>query len=476
MELLKNKRRLGLDVKLALSYAGIFLVAIITSKVLTDWHFIYSFGVLLCWFSVAVLVTRVAISPSNPLLLYLFLITFGLGYLYKSIYTLFVLDAGGKIQSIYAEWWFLTRANIEDGFFFISIFMLFFAFPIFVLKIESPKVKKIIVFNKKMVSYCKLTLFLCLSMILILAILRIKLNIGIMGKVDTNHSVFHTLIFRTQEMIIPGTLVFLMWVFHESKVAKYYVAACIILLIHYVSLSLLSGSKSGIIFFVFLIFCFWYLQGILTKRKLVFIGIAAIFIALSYSYFTFLRSFLIQGYGHNEAVVLAIEKLGAANKLELMGESFFRIAARIIGAEGVWYYLNFIESNAATYLSMLEIVSQKGLSLFFTQDLVGVTRQGDFRSPGLIAMSLIFFGQVGFALFASLCCITIVKCWNMLCKSYLSVPILVNYSVFILNWMSEGTFHIPDIIVFIIFLCFIHLFARVLMTLSNAKFKKLHGH
>lgn len=370
------------------------------------------------------------------------------GYFFKNYYAYIYLSGGGGFSDLYPEWDILSASYVEHAFFWVSVFCFFIVICAYFVEVKVPlfrgggdvRVRR--VWSILLITLC---VFLAFSWV------RGNLGIGIMGKEVVRLPLnFDTVIFRFQENVAPAIFLLMAWVAMQSGNRFLMGWSLFFLLVNFVILSFLSGSKSGLIYFMLYTFFFFVLSGTLTKKRLLAFLPLAFIVVVFYAYLSEVRVGLIEGQGLLDACQYGLNQFSEKDFGEVVSSTLGRIVNRVIGVDGVWYYYSFIDFNGDELYSRIGRLLEMGPSLFYTSEVVGVERVADFRSPGLLGVFLLAVGPIGAFLVTPLYVFLVFMVWNYLVGLRCSIPILAVYSVFVLQMTSEGTFHISDIVMFII--------------------------
>jgi hypothetical protein len=234
----------------------------------------------------------------------------------------------------------------------------------------------------------------CAVASLVLAFLRFVLDIGVLGR-ETVHLPwrFDTVIFRSQSHLLPALFLYALWAAERAGRSRLAIAAGAAFFGHQVVVSLLSTSKSGLVWFALPVLFLWLCDRGLTRRRLAFVGAVLAAVIVGYPVVTALRQARVQTPGVQSAgdVAHTVAHLLATQPPTVMAqETARRLIVRVNGAAGVWFTLSAAAREGG--LDRLWPDRRVPLIRYYTRDICGVTRPGDFRQPGLVAAFLLAGG------------------------------------------------------------------------------------
>ena len=323
---------------------------------------------------------------SASLLAKALLIIIFVGYIFKYFELLYYINNTIYIGDTLPEWQFINYIALKDSF-SISIAALVLITPILTYFIFSEN-RYMPPPGYRLGGIFPLLLFLGLGF---LAALRIQLG-ATMGEASSNLPWYiGTLVYRSQGDLMPGLLVFLIhgYRINNQRTLMYISIAALFILQALIGVA--SGSKSGVIFFGFVMICYWELvadRRYLRPRIIVPLVLAAMVAFIAGSQ---VRSLALLGTSSQYVVDFLDGRL-----LSMTVDVFTAIVNRFPGQEALALACNN-GCSAATLSGVLPIdrMLSGEIALYYTRDVVGVTSDYDFRSPGFLGGSVMALGIYG---------------------------------------------------------------------------------
>lgn len=366
-------------------------------------------------------------SSSNALLGALGII-FLIGFIFRYFYLSYFINNNLSFMEIAPDWEAILPQSLRQSF---AICCLIFA----VIFLTGPIYKlKSVVSTHKYSSIDHIFIILLLVYSLFCLVMR-HLYGGLMGEAESHMPLnLGPIVNRSIADIIPALLVLVIevsWGLRSKWEYRLWVG--ILAVFCFVSAALLT-SKAGLINFAVLYILFLYFSGQnFLKRPLLIISLAALAF-ISFLIGSELRSLSLQG-SHSEYVTLLLDGEFTQMIFLLIGT----LANRIIGLEG------YALSCYTTCASLPEFITPSledfwgEAGRIFTQDVIGVKSDVDFRSPGLLGGAALIFGTVGGAIIS----ILFIHACLFICRSIDSRPnsiaLKVAFIYALIRFILEGT-------------------------------------
>lgn len=279
---------------------------------------------------------------------------------------------------------------------------------------------------------------------------------------STTSFVFGTLNFRMQADFIPGLILLLMeltWL--AGQQGRYYVGMAL-LAGFFLTLSGITTSKAGMLFFMAQVVTLMYLTGQSVWKYPVRLTLAAVGGVLTFIVASQLRAEAL-GIGDSSIWV----SLRAGNITETFLQVVGLIANRIPGVEG----LALVCGHSCATLSTFQIPSfERGAILIFTQDIVGITWLADFRSPGLIAGAILLAGLYGGAIMVLAALALAKSATHQMDKLTFSAAARAVFVFGMLRFMMEGAWFWIDVVSMLAGVATIEIIARSWRVKSASRF------
>jgi hypothetical protein len=332
----------------------------------------------------------------------------------------------------------------------IDVHVFYIIFILFLISIKFLKNNKILINPKCHVSSFHDNWFFAIILLgFFFKALQFYLGIGKMG-VDNLRLPFmlDTIIFRFQNFVVYPAFAYF---FYKHKFRNQKLNFIFFI---YTSFNIIFGSRSGLFFFFLNIIILVYLLNIkLIFKKQYFIFL---FLLIPFSFYFFFSGTILRGINMGQSTDVDIFYLFSLIYSESAWSIFFEsVTNRFIGLEGLIFTYNvplkydFFAHNNYVY--------------FFTKDVVGISHDFDFRSPGLFASIkfllpfksiMISYVVFGISLFISTFLIE-----NLV--SRISIIFQFSFVYFLYGQLSEGYIFIEDVITYLlVYLIFILIFSR----------------
>lgn len=207
-------------------------------------------------------------------------------------------------------------------------------------------------------------------------------------------------VLRLQEDIVPAILLLIVWLANRQGHRWLSHLAIIALLAHYVILSIITTSRSGLVVFSILLLFLWLLSKSLTKQKLfLIIGSVLLTIVLFFplmSYSRYYRS------GQNEtalnSIVSAYDFLALSGNWNWRDQTIFmaqRVIFRTVGAEGVWFAQHAIGSYPVEGLLDIRGANFPRINTYYTLAVYKSPNIREQAQAGFVGAGLLLGGAVG---------------------------------------------------------------------------------
>jgi hypothetical protein len=348
----------------------------------------------------ALLVAQLGGAPARTLWAWLLLALFAVGYHLQTVLAITLDgDPGALRLSIGRDMMWVTPAVAADAYGYIAPAFIVTAIAATIAlsvlaRVERPAAASAARIDRRRLAW----LLAGIGLIsLMLAALRWVLDIGVLGR-ETQHLPWRvdTAIFRTQSHLLPALLIYALWASERLANRRFVLAAGALLFAHQLTVGLISTSKAGLLWFAMPVLFLWLLDGRLTRRRGLLIGVVLAAVILTYPVVTALRYARVQAPGvdspddFREAFVA---RLATQSPAFMARETARRLVVRVNGAAGVWFTLR--AAPAAGGLDALWPDRGVPLVRYYTREIYDVTGPGDFRQPGLAAAFLIAGGPRG---------------------------------------------------------------------------------
>jgi hypothetical protein len=312
---------------------------------------------------------------------FLFIVSFG--YLFKFFEINYFINNNIFIGDSLPEWQFINSYALDSSFFITAVFLLIFAAILIFAHRTSPKISTSSVYDISP----KLYLFITLIMVIFLLI-RVQYG-AVMGRESANLPWYAgTLLYRTQTDLMPGLYVLMMYAFYMSNQRPMYYLTMATLFILQLLIAVLSGSKSGVIFFIFVMICYWEIIGYKHYRKLKILLPLVILAMAAFVIGSQVRSIALLGTNSQYIVDLMDGRL-----LYLLIDVSTAIANRFPGQEALALAcLHGCDPQFFDGVLPAERFLSGDIAAYYTRDVVGVTSLTDFRSPGFLGGAVMATG------------------------------------------------------------------------------------
>lgn len=428
---------------------------------------------LISYFVTLLLIYQLASKRIIPIWIPIFLLIFVFGHYFRTYLAFSTLNSGESLATLNPEWHSIGWNTVTYGLVVAttSILLLLLVTLVFVRTSNNCHpfhLKSITIRNR---GYLLPMLLLSTLTSISLFALRQNLGIGRMG-FETVRLPFQldTVIFRFQSEFLPILFLFLAFVYHQVNKIILRNLTIVLLLAHYVLVSISALSKSGLAFGIISVAILFYLMRALTKPMKYLLGVGVIFAFLFFQFGWTIRGAALSGdLGNYSALDLIMETIKdfTAAPFEIVKE----VALRITGADGIWQ-THFLVSLLPEP-SMLYNIMDRGVVDVFTRDIVGVVWIFDFREPGIIATFMLIGGFVGFPFFFLFFLFGVAMLWKHLEHSK-AAPVIGTYTaISLLMLATSGAFSINELIsyiaglIFYLALCSLFISERTPARISN---------
>jgi hypothetical protein len=240
--------------------------------------------------------------------------------------------------------------------------------------------------------------------------------------------------------LIPGLVLLFMEAAYFSNEKKIYRFWIFILFAFNITISALSTSKAGMVFFAAEVVMFIYLTGQpLFKNPIRWVAIFFLVLVV-FALGTELRA--RAGGGYSEYSVLLSHGAYVEVLLKVAG-TFFN---RIIGLEGYALSCGY-SCSTLPYFSSISFSSFNGESgRIFTQEVVGVMRDFDYRSPGLLGGAALLAGTIGGGIMALSFLLMFLYVFSLFDKGRYCVAFKIALVFGIFRFIVEGTWSAVDLV------------------------------
>lgn len=259
---------------------------------------------------------------------------------------------------------------------------------------------------------------------------------------------------RSINDLIPGMILLFMEASFFSGEKKVYRFWIFVLFMFNITVSALSTSKAGMVFFAAEIVMFIYLTGQPLFKNPIRWVLIFFMVLVVFALGTELRA--RAGGGYSEYSVLIANGYYLEFLLKVAG-TFFN---RIIGLEGYALSCGYGCSTLPDF-SQLSFESFTGeAGRIFTQQVVGVMRDFDYRSPGLLGGAALLAGKFGGGLLAISFLLGVLYIFSYFDRGQYSIAFKVALVFGIFRFIVEGTWSIVDLFALFTGAVIIEIFSR----------------
>ncbi len=249
------------------------------------------------------------------------------------------------------------------------------------------------------------------------------------------------IVFYMRTGVLPYLLTILIYVSEKAKVKKFRLAFLILLILHALSQSLLTSSRSQVLLMLLPLFFIYSFEKRINRKFFISALFILLFTVISASLFTYLRYYYID-YGYSN-IINAVSSYNDQNDFnsKLIGGTLF-LFGRITGFDGVLLSLTVPPPEISLSRVISLLFSEPSLSEYYTHDVAGVRNAGVGFSPGLIGGLYLLSGYPGVLVGIPLWIILWAKFWSFFTSSrYKSSLVMISYLAFFYFLQSqEGTF------------------------------------
>lgn len=396
--------------------------------------------------SIAVKIRRV---DAGTLWVWIVLGLFAIGYFAKTFSAAAHYASEGSLSGMNPEWSEFSDADLLAGYEVTGLAFLAFVGGLPFWKFVGAPTQAV----RHRPERVRASLIVLSVIVLVLALLRVALGIGVMG-VESDEIPFgiDTLVFRAQSSLIPACLLVIMWSGARSGDLRVSNLAIVVLGLHLVAIATVSASKAGLIYFAVYVLFHWIVCNQFTLRRQLILGALCALAVIAFVAGAELRTLRIDGMSLLEAV----ETLTAEGNLVrsfALDEGLRAIFLRVSGADGIWFVLSDPYWQTASVSERVSGLWHSSIRDIYTREIVGVTWLQDFRAPGFVAAFMLVVGQGGIALCALVGPLT-VTLWKIIGRAPGAPALLVFAAVFLLQVLMEGIFQWQDFAAFLITLPF----------------------
>jgi hypothetical protein len=196
-----------------------------------------------------------------------------------------------------------------------------------------------------------------------------------------------TPVYRAQADLIPGIFLLFAEAAYREGHRRKYLGWVVALAAFNLALGLITTSKAGLIFFIVQLLFLMYLTGQNIFARPITLAILGVGSLLAFIVAAQLRAQTLLG---TDALIMI--SLYEGRVLQTLLEVSGLILNRLPGVEGLALYCGY----ACNAIPALETPSFSGeAGAYFTQQVIGVQGDFDYRSPGLIGGAIIIAGSIG---------------------------------------------------------------------------------
>lgn len=383
---------------------------------------------------------------STRILLYIIMALFFLGYIFRYLFISYYISEGLALPIEYQEWNGINQEPLTYAFIICTVI---FSISIALLLINSKSTIVKIPVYKPVATFIIIILF---SLIGISLILRYQYG-AILGQDVALVGFFTgTLNYRMQADFLPALILLFMEIVWLAGQKGRYVIGMVLLAIFYISLSAITTSKAGMVFFLTQIMILMYLTGQSVWKYPVRVAVAALGGVLTFIIASQLRA---EALGIGDSAIWV--SLTDGKVIETLFQVVGLIANRIPGVEGLALTCGY---SCDTLPTFQRLSLERGAVEIFTYDIVRVAGTADFRSPGLIGGAVILAGLYGGVVMV-LVAISFAKsaCYQM-DKWQFSAATRAAFLFGTLRFMMEGAWYWIDVLSMLVGVAAIEIIAR----------------
>ena len=369
---------------------------------------------------------------STRLFLYMTIALFVLGYLFRYVFISYYISENVMLPIEYREWNNINEGPLTSAFFICTVIFAIFA-GWFALTWRAADVK--------VPSYKPITILAVIGLIIIIGVsLTVRYLYGAtLGQAVAVVGFFTgTLNYRIQADLLPALILLFMEIAWLSGQRGRYLLGMALLATFYLTLSAITTSKAGMVFFLMQVIMLMYLTGQSVWKYPVRLTLAALGGVLTFIIASQLRA---EALGIGDSAIWVSLKDG--NVIDVLLQVIGLIANRIPGVEGLAVTCGY---SCSTLASFQMPSFDRGAVDIFTYDIVGIVGTTDFRSPGLIAGAIILAGLYGGATMV-LAALSLAKsaCYQM-DKRHFSAATRAAFLFGMLRFMMEGAWNWIDVV------------------------------
>lgn len=269
---------------------------------------------------------------------------------------------------------------------------------------------------------------------------------GVMG-VESQRLPFRadTLLIRLRTDVVPALLYLAVWRADRTAGRRVWLAVWASMAALAVADSVLSTSRGSLVKLGLPVLFLWLVTGRFTRRRSVLLGAAGALAVLMYPFASAMRSARMStSEGTAEAAAGAVAAVFRGDLWESAGSTTGAAADRVTGADGVWFAMGDMPPGVDVD-RLLRHVFAEPIHVYYTREIVGVTRPADFRSPGLAGFAMLVGGLPALAVFPGAFALAAGATWTRLARLR-SAPVALSLFAFALFSVAmEGTFTVGDL-------------------------------
>ena len=358
------------------------------------------------------------------------------GYVIKYLELRYFITNGVYLGDWLPEWQFINYVSLNDSI-KVTVLCLLLLFPLILYFIRRNESAEVPYYATNAVFFIVLVMALGG-----LAIIRLRYG-ATMGQAEANLPWYlGTLVYRSQTDLMPGLLVMLIHGFRTSNRRLFMHLSIAALFILQALIAIGTGSKSGVIFFVFVMVCYWELVGdrrYLRPKVLVPLVLIALVAFIAGSQ---MRAYTLWG-GDSEYV----RYISDGRFLTLASELVVDIVNRFPGQEALALACGN-GCSAATLsgvLPMSQLLSGE-IATYYTRDVVGVVSEVDFRAPGFLGGAVMAVGIYRGVIVAFLAVASGLFLLRLMDRTGISIAAKVVAAFGLFRFFMEGAWYWADLL------------------------------
>ena len=278
-------------------------------------------------------------------------------------------------------------------------------------------------------------------------VVQYVLGIGVMGMETARRLplLLDSVVIHSRLDLAPALVYLAIWLSDRSEDGRHRALPLAALVVLGLMDGALSTSRGSLLKLALPLLFLWLLTGRLTRRRFQFLALAVGLTILLHPVISALRSARMNASGPWEAVASAVTAAWLEDPTGSLSTNGQRIVERVTGAEGVWFSV----SDMPVGIDLKRLAGHftgDSLTVYYTKEVVGVTRAADFRSPGLVGFSMLIGGWQGAVILPFLVVLGVRAVWWPLGRLRSSPVALSLWTMAMFLVVMEGTFAVSGVV------------------------------